>query len=106
LGVENLPRRAEHADVPFYYSHATPPAWLEARLRQFQRSQPQVMLSCEGQARITQAALSAMRLLPLSKPYWQYLPLLNTFRQWMRWPAARPTTPGELCQSLAPVPES
>ncbi|MEK7781938.1 MAG: radical SAM protein [Verrucomicrobiota bacterium] len=86
LSAESLRRRVEHADVPFYYSEHTPPAWLEARLRQFQSSHPQVMLSCEGHAWITQAALSVMQYLPLRKPYWQYIPALNTARRWLRLP--------------------
>jgi hypothetical protein len=36
-----------------YYSNQTPPAWLEVRLGKFQRSHPQVMLSCEGHAWLT-----------------------------------------------------
>lgn len=85
LSVEDLRRRVEHADIPFYYSSQTPPAWLEARLREFQRSHPQVMLSCEGHAWLTQAALSVMQYLPLRKPYWQYIPALNATRRWLRW---------------------
>ncbi len=94
LGVESLRRRAEHADVPFYYSSETPPGWLEPRLRQFQRSHPQVMLSCEGHAWLTQAALSVMQHLPLRKPYWQYIPILNGARHWLRWPS--PQMPREI----------
>jgi radical SAM superfamily enzyme YgiQ (UPF0313 family) len=86
LSAESLRRRVEHADVPFFYSEHTPPAWLEARLRKFQHSHPQVMLSCEGHAWITQAALSVMQYLPLRKPYWQYIPALNTARRWLRLP--------------------
>jgi radical SAM superfamily enzyme YgiQ (UPF0313 family) len=101
LSVESLRRRVEHADVPFYYSEHTPPAWLEARLRKFQRSQPQVMLSCEGHAWLTQAALSVMQYLPLRKPYWQYIPALNTARRWLRWSAPKHSTANEVVPRLA-----
>lgn len=105
LSVESLRRRVEHADVPFYYSEHTPPAWLEARLRKFQRSQPQVMLSCEGHAWLTQAALSVMQHLPLRKPYWQYIPALNTARRWLRWPAPKHSTANEVLPPLAAAPQ-
>lgn len=105
LSVESLRRRVEHADVPFYYSEHTPPAWLEARLRKFQRSQPQVMLSCEGHAWLTQAALSVMQYLPLRKPYWQYIPALNTARRWLRWPAPKHSTMNEVLPPLATAPQ-
>ncbi len=104
LSAESLRRRVQHADVPFFYSEHTPPAWLEARLRQFQRSQPQVMLSCEGHARLTQTALSVMQYLPLRKPYWQYIPALNAARRWLRWPTTKQSPVGEA--SLAPVSSS
>lgn len=87
LRVASLRHAGREADVPFYYSEATPPAWLERRLRQFQRAHPQVMLSCEGHAWLTQAALSVMQYLPVPKPYWQYIPVLNATRRWLRWPA-------------------
>ena len=90
LSVEDLRRRVEHADVPFFYSSQTPPDWLEARWRAFQRAQPQVMLSCEGHAWLTQAALSVMQYLPLRKPYWQYIPVLNAARRWLHWPMRKP----------------
>lgn len=106
LSVENLRRRVEHADVQFYYSSQTPPARLEARLRIFQRSHPQVMLSCEGHAWLTQAALSVLRYLPLRKPYWRYIPALNTARRWLRWPAMKHSRSPELLPSLSPVPQS
>jgi radical SAM superfamily enzyme YgiQ (UPF0313 family) len=106
LSVADLRRRAEHAEVPFYYSRQTPPAWLEARLRKFQRSHPQVMLSCEGHAWLTQAALSLMRYLPLRKPYWQYIPALNAARRWLRWPAMKYSRSIEALPSLSSVPQS
>lgn len=105
LSVESLRRRVEHANVPFYYSEHTPPAWLEARLRKFQRSQPQVMLSCEGHAWLTQAALSVMQYLPLRKPYWQYIPALNTARRWLRWPAPKYSAANEVLPPLATAPQ-
>lgn len=104
LSVESLRRRVEHADVPFYYSEQTQPAWLEARLRKFQRAHPQVMLSCEGHARLTQAALSVMQYLPLRKPYWQYIPTLNAARRWLRWPAARYDSASEVLPGFVPAP--
>jgi radical SAM superfamily enzyme YgiQ (UPF0313 family) len=105
LSVESLRRRVEHADVPFYYSEHTPPTWLEARLRKFQRSHPQVMLSCEGHAWITQAALSVMQYLPLRKPYWQYIPALNTARRWLRWPAPKHSSGNEVLPHFAVAPQ-
>jgi radical SAM superfamily enzyme YgiQ (UPF0313 family) len=104
LSVESLRRRVEHADVPFYYYEHTPPAWLEARLRKFQRSHPQVMLSCEGHAWLTQAALSVMQYLPLRKPYWQYIPALNAARRWLRWPALKQQSSNDILPGLAPAP--
>jgi len=106
LSVEDLRRRVEHADVPFYYSSQTPPAWLESRLRKFQRSHPQVMLSCEGHAWLTQAALSVMQYLPLRKPYWQYIPALNTARRWLRWPARNHSASAGILPALSPAPQS
>ena len=103
LEVEHLRRRVEHADVPFYYSSQTPPAWLESHLRGFQRSHPQVMLSCEGHAWLTQAALSVMQYLPLRKPYWQYIPALNTARRWLRWQAASRSREMEVLPVFSPV---
>jgi radical SAM superfamily enzyme YgiQ (UPF0313 family) len=88
LSVEHLRRRVAHANVPFFYSAQTPPEWLEPRLHRFQHDHPQVMLSCEGHAWLTQAALSVMQFLPLRKPYWQYIPSLNIARRWLRWPKA------------------
>lgn len=105
LSVESLRRRVEHADVPFFYSEYTPPTWLEARLRKFQRSQPQVMLSCEGHAWITQAALSVMQYLPLRKPYWQYIPALNTARRWLRLPNPKHSTGNEVLPHFATAPQ-
>jgi len=105
LSVESLRRRVEHADVPFFYSEHTPPQWLETRLRAFQRRQPQVMLSCEGHAWLTQAALSVMQYLPVRKPYWQYIPTLNAARRWLRWPGRKPALAVHL-PPLAPAPQS
>jgi radical SAM superfamily enzyme YgiQ (UPF0313 family) len=105
LSAEDLRRRVEHADVPFYYSSQTPPNWLEARLRSFQRSHPQVMLSCEGHAWLTQAALSVMQYLPLRKPYWQYIPALNTARRWLRWPIPKYSRPPEILPAFSPAPQ-
>jgi radical SAM superfamily enzyme YgiQ (UPF0313 family) len=67
--------------VEFFYSQGTPPEWLEPRLRNFQRHHPHVMLSCEGHSAVTQFALRLMTLLPVRKPYWQYLPALNRTRR-------------------------
>ena len=106
LSVESLRRRVEHADVPFYYSEHTPPAWLEARLRKFQRAQPQVMLSCEGHAWLTQAALSVMQYLPLRKPYWQHIPTLNAARRWLRWPFTKNLSAVEILPPLSPAPQT
>lgn len=105
LSVEDLRRRVEHADVPFYYSSQTPPDWLEARLRDFQRSHPQVMLSCEGHACLTQAALSVMQYLPLRKPYWQYIPALNAARRCLRWPKRNPSPSTNALPVLTPAPQ-
>lgn len=102
LSVESLRRRVEHADVPFFYSEQTPPAWLEPRLRAFQREQPQVMLSCEGHAWLTQAALSALQYLPWRKPYWQYIPALNGARRCLWWPRTK-TTRAALLPAFAPA---
>ena len=100
LSVASLRRSIKAKEVPFYYSNSTPPAWLEARLRQFQRTHPQVMLSCEGHGWLTQAALSVMPWLPVRKPYWQYLPALNAVRRWMRWPSRWTPWPGSKLTSL------
>jgi len=78
---EDLRRRSELPGLDFFYSHATPPDWLEARLRAFQKKHPHVMLSCEGHSAITQIALRVMSHLPFRKPYWQYIPALNRVRQ-------------------------
>jgi radical SAM superfamily enzyme YgiQ (UPF0313 family) len=78
---EDLRRRTELPGLDFFYSHATPPDWLEARLRAFQRRHPHVMLSCEGHSAVTQAALRVMSHLPFRKPYWQYIPALNRLRR-------------------------
>jgi radical SAM superfamily enzyme YgiQ (UPF0313 family) len=78
---EDLRRRAELPELDFFYSHATPPDWLEARLRSFQASHPHVMLSCEGHHAATRLALRVMNHLPFRKPYWQYIPTLNRLRR-------------------------
>jgi radical SAM superfamily enzyme YgiQ (UPF0313 family) len=78
---EDLRQRTESPDVDFFYSHATPPGWLEEKLRAFQRQHPHVMLSCEGHSPVTQIALRVMSHLPFRKPYWQYLPTLNRLRR-------------------------
>jgi radical SAM superfamily enzyme YgiQ (UPF0313 family) len=78
---EDLRRRAEMPGLNFYYSHNTPPDWLEARLRGFQLKHPHVMLSCEGHSAVTQIALRVMNHLPFRKPYWQYIPALNRVRR-------------------------
>lgn len=106
LSAADLRRRVGRAGAPFYYSCQTPPEWLEARLRRFQRSHPQGMLSCEGHAWLTQAALSVMRYLPVRKPYWQYLPALNAARRWLQWPAMNRLRPGETLPTLSPVQRS
>lgn len=77
---EDLRRRAELPELDFFYSHQTPPEWLEARLREFQHRHPHVMLSCEGHSAVTQIALRVMNYLPFRKPYWQYIPALNRLR--------------------------
>ena len=81
MAKEDLRRRTELPELNFYYSQATPPAWLEARLRAFQARHPHVMLSCEGHSAVTQFALRVMGLLPFRKPYWQYIPALNRARR-------------------------
>jgi radical SAM superfamily enzyme YgiQ (UPF0313 family) len=106
LSSEDLRRLVEHAEIPFYYSNQTPPEWLEARLRKFQRSHPQVMLSCEGHAGLTQAALAVMRYLPLRKPYWQYIPVLNAVRRWLLWPPARRSQSREVFPPFSPVAQA
>ena len=88
-------------DIPFFYSAATPPEWLEARLRGFQGSHPHVMLSCEGHAASTQLALRLMRFLPFRKPYWQYIPMLNHARRWLQ--PAPPPRPREAAPELEPA---
>lgn len=78
---EDLRQRAELPELQFFYSHNTPPEWLEARLRAFQRRHPHVMLSCEGHSAVTQLALRVMNYLPFRKPYWQYIPALNRVKR-------------------------
>jgi radical SAM superfamily enzyme YgiQ (UPF0313 family) len=78
---EDLRRRADLPGLDFFYSNATPPEWLEARLRAFQARHPHVMLSCEGHSTLTQVALRIMNYLPFRKPYWQYIPALNRVRR-------------------------
>jgi radical SAM superfamily enzyme YgiQ (UPF0313 family) len=78
---EDLRQRAELPGLEFFYSHATPPEWLETRLRTFQKRHPHVMLSCEGHTATTQIALRVMNYLPFRKPYWQYIPTLNRVRR-------------------------
>jgi radical SAM superfamily enzyme YgiQ (UPF0313 family) len=80
---EDLRMRAEMPRLNFFYSHHTPPEWLEARLRSFQRRHPHVMLSCEGHSTVTQVALRIMNHLPFRKPYWQYIPALNRARRFL-----------------------
>jgi radical SAM superfamily enzyme YgiQ (UPF0313 family) len=77
---EDLRRRADLPGLDFFYSNATPPEWLEARLRAFQARHPHVMLSCEGHSTLTQVALRIINHLPFRKPYWQYIPALNRVR--------------------------
>jgi radical SAM superfamily enzyme YgiQ (UPF0313 family) len=105
LGVGSLRYHADHQDVPFYYSNQTPPAWLEARLRRFQREHPQVMLSSEGHDWLTQAALSVMNFLPVRKPYWQYIPTLNAVRRQLRWPMKQSTPSLEIIPALTTAPQ-
>jgi radical SAM superfamily enzyme YgiQ (UPF0313 family) len=78
---EDLRLRADLPNLEFFYSNATPPEWLEARLRAFQARHPHVMLSCEGHSALTQVALRVMNYLPFRKPYWQYIPALNRVRR-------------------------
>ncbi len=78
---EDLRHRSELPGLDFFYSHHTPPEWLEPRLRAYQRQHPHVMLSCEGHSALTAAALRTMDLLPVPKPYWQYIPTLNRARR-------------------------
>ena len=80
---EDLRRKADPEVPDFFYSHRTPPDWLEETLRGFQRRHPHVLLSCEGHARLTQWGLKAMALLPFPKPYWQYIPTLNRIRRFL-----------------------
>jgi anaerobic magnesium-protoporphyrin IX monomethyl ester cyclase len=77
---EDLRRRTDLPGLDFFYSNATPPEWLESRLREFQAKHPHVMLSCEGHSTLTQVALRIMNYLPFRKPYWQYIPTLNRVR--------------------------
>ena len=77
--------RDQASQTPFHYSSQTPPEWLEARLRSFQREHAHVMLSCEGHDWPTRLALSLLPLTGLPKPYWQYLSLLNAIRRPFRW---------------------
>lgn len=78
---EDLRLRSDLPNLEFFYSNATPPEWLEARLRAFQARHPHVMLSCEGHSALTQIALRVMNFLPFRKPYWQYIPALNRVRR-------------------------
>ena len=78
---EDLRRRAELPGLEFFYSGATPPDWLECRLRAFQATHPHIMLSCEGHNAMTRLALRVMNYLPFQKPYWQYIPALNRLRR-------------------------
>ena len=80
FGAASL-RSSPKNDVTFYYSEHTPPEWLEARLKRFQRQYPHVMLSCEGQGFVTQFALNLLPWTGLKKPYWQYLGWLNRLRR-------------------------
>jgi hypothetical protein len=61
------------------------------------------MLSCEGHAWLTQAALTVMQYLPLRKPYWQYIPALNAARRWLHWPAVKHAQTMEVLPLLSPV---
>jgi radical SAM superfamily enzyme YgiQ (UPF0313 family) len=85
--LEDLRRKADPEVPDFFYSHRTPPGWLEETLRAFQRRHPHVMLSCEGHSRLTQWGLKAMALLPFPKPYWQYIPFLNRVRRMLPFAA-------------------
>jgi len=78
---EDLRQKSGLPQLQFFYSHDTPPEWLETRLRTFQRRHHHVMLSCEGHALLTHLALRVMNYLPFPKPYWQYLPALNRLRR-------------------------
>lgn len=78
---ENLRTRGDDSHLQFFYSKDTPPDWLEDRLKTFQRSHPHVMLSCEGHGAAVENALRILPWLPLRKPYWQYLPVLNRLKR-------------------------
>jgi len=78
---EDLRRRTELPGLEFFYSQATPPDWLEERLRAFQAAHPHIMLSCEGHHAATRLALQVMNYLPFRKPYWQYISTLNRLRR-------------------------
>jgi radical SAM superfamily enzyme YgiQ (UPF0313 family) len=78
---EDLRTLDRSSGLQFFYSSATPPDWLEARLRAFQRKHPHVILSCEGHSVVTQLALRVMTWLPFRKPYWQYIPALSRARR-------------------------
>jgi anaerobic magnesium-protoporphyrin IX monomethyl ester cyclase len=78
---EDLRTLDRSSGLQFFYSSATPPDWLEARLRAFQRKHPHVILSCEGHSVVTQLALRVMTWLPFRKPYWQYILALNRARR-------------------------
>ncbi|MCJ8346410.1 B12-binding domain-containing radical SAM protein [bacterium] len=71
-------------ETQFFYSHLTPPSWLESRLREFQKTQSNVMLSCEGHSKWTSLALKILPFTGLSKPYWKYIPVLNTIKKLLK----------------------
>jgi anaerobic magnesium-protoporphyrin IX monomethyl ester cyclase len=107
LSGRSLLTRPDHPAVSFYYSEATPPDWLEPRLKAFQREHPNVMLSCECQGWLTQAALRLLEHLPFPKPYWQYVPALNAARLWLGGFAAGPAASVDsLPPQISPVPQS
>lgn len=94
FGAASL-RSTAGSDATFYYSEHTQPAWLEARLKAFQRQYPHVMLSCEGHGWMTQFALNMLPWTGLKKPYWQYLGWLNRLRR-----------PGALLSAMRPAPQT
>lgn len=69
--------------VDFYLSHLLDPEWLRKRLNEFQRGQPNVMLSSEGHSFVTALAQKILGLAGVSKPYWRFLPQLNRIKNFL-----------------------
>jgi len=67
----------ESKSTAFYYSENTPSAWLNKRLLEFQSTHTNIMLSEQGHSSAIELAQKVLSYLPVKKPYWRYLPLLN-----------------------------